>query len=92
MVKHFMNPSQVVTLEVTDFHLQSAWAGCDYDWLRIYDGPSSSSRLIGEYCSTTPPDLIMSSSQDLYIHFHSDDTVQYKGAHFQWYGKLRCGL
>ena len=84
---------QVVTLEFTDFHLESD-PDCDNDWLKVYSGPSSSSGLIGKYCGDTGPASVTSSSPDIYIHFHSDVSDQYKGAHFQWQavGELYCCL
>ncbi|CAH1785948.1 unnamed protein product, partial [Owenia fusiformis] len=42
------------------------------DFLRIYDGPSVTSSLIGEYCGTQAPIGIRSTTNTLYLWFSSD--------------------
>lgn len=56
------------------------------DWLRIYDGNSTSAPLIGQY--TSNPGTILSTSSDgsLTFEFHSDGSVQYSG----WVATLSC--
>ena len=42
-----------------------------YDSLTIYDGGSSTSPMLGKYCYTPPSHV--SSSNEILIHFHSDE-------------------
>ena len=95
---------QVVYLNFTGFNLQDH-DSCYYDWMKVYDGSSTSARLIGEYCSTASPDGITSSGQYLFLYFHSDDVVlregvydydydydyynYAKGAEFQWHAQSK---
>ena len=76
----FSYHSQIVNLEFTGFHLEDH----NNDWMRVYDGSSTSARLIGEYCGTTSPGPITSSRRYLYLNFHSDHSEHYQGAQFQW--------
>ena len=46
-----------------------------YDWMKIYDGGTSNSPIIGsKLCGTNVPRQIESSSNELLIHFHYDDS------------------
>ena len=62
-----------------------------YDWLRIYDGPSSN----GGYISTlyngigTPADY-HSSGDSVYLKFEADHDIDYKGfkLFYSWEGKI----
>jgi hypothetical protein len=37
----------------------------------MYDGGSMTSPMIGEYCATTPPDII-TTSNEIFVHFLTD--------------------
>ncbi|MDO7854462.1 CUB domain-containing protein [Hymenobacter convexus] len=71
------NGSKVI-LTFTAFNTESC---CDY--LRIYDGPSSASTLIGEYRGTTGPGTVQASNNNptgkLTLVFHSDGSVTNPG-------------
>jgi hypothetical protein len=43
-----------------------------YDSLTIYDGGSSTSSMMGKYCGYSIPPSHVSSSNEVLIHFHSD--------------------
>ena len=45
---------------------------CEYDYLTIYDGNSSSGPLIAKLCGSKRQDTIFSSGNSIYLHFHSD--------------------
>lgn len=50
-----------------------------YDFLEIRDGPDAESRLIGVFCGfKTPPDM-RSTSNNLFVKFVSDGSVQKAG-------------
>ncbi|AOW19810.1 reprolysin-like metallopeptidase [Urechidicola croceus] len=59
-----------------------------YDNLRIYDGPDTSSTLIGTYTGTDNPGTITSTheSGSLTLHFTSDGSVTYSG----WKASITC--
>ncbi|XP_054747410.1 dorsal-ventral patterning protein tolloid [Anastrepha obliqua] len=49
---------------------------CLYDYLEIRDGNSSDSQLIGVYCGNTLPSTIKTNSNQMYVKFVSDGTLQ----------------
>lgn len=62
---------------------------CDYDWLKIYDGPSVSQlSLIGTYCGTDSPGTIEATNIDgaLTFEFESDFSVTEPG----WKALISC--
>ena len=44
-----------------------------YDKLTIYDGGSITSPMLGKYCGDSLPPSQISSSNQLFFHFHSDE-------------------
>lgn len=50
-----------------------------YDYVKVYDGPSSSSTLIGKYDGDSLPASIISSSHELFVTFTSDGSVTKSG-------------
>ncbi|MCF8232219.1 MAG: PKD domain-containing protein [Bacteroidales bacterium] len=65
-----------------------AEANCNYDWLKIYDGESTSGELIGTYCGTDSPGTVAASNASgaLTFEFHSDGSVNQPG----WEAQLSC--
>jgi PKD repeat protein len=61
---------------------------CDYDWLKIYDGESILSPLIGKYCGTDSPGTIIATNDPgaLTFEFHSDGAVNEPG----WVAEISC--
>ncbi len=58
---------------------------CDYDYLEIYDGPTTSSPLIGRYCnSNIPSGTISSTGGAVTIYFHTDPYVNEPGFELDW--------
>ncbi len=58
---------------------------CNYDALFIYDGPNTSSPLIGTYCNTTGnPGTITSSGNAITIVFNSDGGLEESGFEILW--------
>ena len=52
---------------------------CAYDHVVLYDGDSTDSYMIGRYCGSKPPHSIISSSNQMYMVFKSDTSVQRRG-------------
>ncbi len=63
-------------------------ASCSYDWLKIYNGSSTSATLIDTYCGTDSPGTIEADNQDgaLTFEFHSDYSVTLPG----WKAVISC--
>ena len=78
-------PGRCLKVSFTSFSLESH-SSCNYDYLMIYDGPSTSSPLIGVYCGSSSPGVITSTSGALTFKFHSDGSVNYSG----WSATLSC--
>lgn len=55
-----------------------------YDFLRIYDGPTTASTLLGTYSGTTLPPVITSSGGSLTIRFTSDNATTKPGWVANW--------
>lgn len=73
---------QCVQLNFTAFSLESG-----FDFLYLYDGPSTASPLIGSYSGTTGPGNISSSTGCITIEFISDGSVTSSG----WTAAVSCG-
>ena len=56
-----------------------AHSNCGYDYLKIYDGGSSSSRRLTTKCGSGSSGTYSSSGRKLFLHFHSDGSVVKKG-------------
>ncbi len=79
-----INPGATVTITFNSFDVE-AHGTCGYDYLRIYDGPNTSSTLIGTYCNTTgSPGTIVSSGGALTFQWHSDSGVEEAGWEAEW--------
>ena len=63
-----------------------------YDYLKVYDGETTSSPLIGKYHGSVFPPPATSNSSKLYLWFKSDGSVQKAGFSAQFKGKKRLVL
>jgi len=74
-----------VEFQLFDVEYQSS---CNYDWLKIYHGPSATGTPIGTYCGTSSPGIITSThpSGALTFVFHSDYSVNKAG----WKAQISC--
>ncbi|XP_011303226.1 uncharacterized protein Neto [Fopius arisanus] len=57
---------------------------CKYDFLEVRDGMYGYATLVGLYCGKSFPPEITSKGRYLWLHFHSDDTIQYWGFKAIW--------
>ncbi len=76
-----------VSVDFTYFDVE--WeSACDYDWLKIYDGESTSSTLMGKYCGTDSPGSITATNDEgaLTFQFYSDGSVTEGG----WSAAISC--
>ncbi|KTF87440.1 hypothetical protein cypCar_00025640 [Cyprinus carpio] len=80
-----------IMLNVTDFELEG-FSSCSFDYLEIRDGGYETSPLIGKYCGTNGPPIIVSHSNRLWLKFRSDHSLTYRGFRAHWDGtQTGCG-
>ncbi len=60
-----------IRVEFLTFNIESHW-NCNYDRLLVYDGPNTSSPLLGRFCGTTIPGPFTATTGPLTFHFISD--------------------
>jgi PKD repeat protein len=73
--------------DFTSFNLEAS-SGCSKDYLKIYDGISALSPLIGTYCGTSSPGIVTATNDDgaLFFVFHSNQAATLEG----WAANLVC--
>ena len=69
----------IVKVTFDDFWLEEATGDSCHDVLTFYDGTSAVSSLLGSYCGRTPPEVIYSTGENLYVKFHTDVIGFYRG-------------
>ena len=72
----------IVKVIFDDFLLESPGVG--HDVLKFYDGMDVFASLLGSYSGTTHPEVIYSTGQYLYVKFHTDSIVTYRGFSFSF--------
>ncbi|XP_032581232.1 uncharacterized protein LOC6618547 isoform X1 [Drosophila sechellia] len=70
---------QIIRLDFRNSFNIEAKEGCKFDFLEIRDGQYGFSSLIGKFCGTDFPPEITSKERYLWLHFHSDETIEYTG-------------
>ncbi len=81
------NNLKSVSINFTSFDIESS-SSCSYDYLKIYNGPNTSSPLIGTYCGTTSPGLITSTHLSGALTFEFKSDVSGNGA--GWSANISC--
>jgi hypothetical protein len=73
-------PGHSLVMEFLSFDIEQN-ATCNWDWLKIYDGPDTSSPLIGTYCGANSPGNVQATNDAgaLTFHFYSDISVTRPG-------------
>ncbi|KAL0965609.1 hypothetical protein UPYG_G00283510 [Umbra pygmaea] len=62
---------------------------CAYDHLEVYDGWNAQAPILGRFCGTKKPSPVSSSSNKMFLHFFSDNSVQKRG--FEASHGAECG-
>ncbi|XP_066579431.1 cubilin [Amia ocellicauda] len=75
--------SHRILLNFTVFEVESH-DFCTYDYVAVYDGPTSSAPLLGQLCGLQVPSPITSTQSTIYVRFRADSSYNHKGfsAHF----------
>ncbi|XP_041921873.1 CUB and sushi domain-containing protein 1-like [Alosa sapidissima] len=68
-----------IQIQVISFALEHNW-----DSLEIYDGGDMTAPKLGSFSGTTAPALLNSTSNQLYLHFHTDISVVAAGFHLEY--------
>ena len=76
-------PGSAIMAEFLSFNVEA-----DYDWLKIYNGGSTSSDLIGSYDNVNPPDVLLADNTEgaLTFEFYSDGSEVKNG----WEAEISC--
>uniref|UniRef100_A0AAX7VLU9 Cubilin n=1 Tax=Astatotilapia calliptera TaxID=8154 RepID=A0AAX7VLU9_ASTCA len=70
----WVQANRVVDLKFNTFHLEAS-SSCQFDSVAVYDGPDTLSPLLGKFCGTVLPPNLRSSTNQLFIVFSTDNTV-----------------
>jgi len=74
-----------IRVEFLSFDVESH-LNCNFDRLLVYDGPNTSSPLLGRFCGATIPGPITATKGSLTFHFISDFSIVRPG----WSAIVRC--
>ncbi|XP_029110994.1 cubilin [Scleropages formosus] len=81
-----------IMLNFTDFELEGPYPDCRFDYVEIRDGGFETSPLIGKFCESQKPPLLVSHSNRLWVKFRSDSIATFRGFTAHWDGTLTgCG-
>uniref|UniRef100_H2ZK53 CUB domain-containing protein n=1 Tax=Ciona savignyi TaxID=51511 RepID=H2ZK53_CIOSA len=57
---------------------------CRYDYLQVFNGPTTTSRLIGKYCGVTYPNSITQTTSDMSMKFKTDGSITHSGFNIRY--------
>nr|XP_018673033.1 cubilin isoform X1 [Ciona intestinalis] len=57
---------------------------CNFDYVAVYEGYSTSSRLIGKYCGTNSSFSVQGRGRYMYMHYHTDSSRYSTGFQFRF--------
>ncbi|XP_049790336.1 neuropilin and tolloid-like protein 2, partial [Schistocerca nitens] len=73
-------PGNVIRLEFREMFRLEPSEGCQFDFLEVRDGRYGYNDVLDRFCGhRVPPSGVMSSGRYMYLHFRSDDTIEYEG-------------
>ncbi|KAM8953252.1 astacin-like metalloendopeptidase [Pelodytes ibericus] len=52
---------------------------CQYDYITVIDGPTTTSPVLGKFCGNKLPSPVMSTGNVMLVQFRSDDQINFKG-------------
>ncbi|KAI0218615.1 Cubilin [Lamellibrachia satsuma] len=65
------DPPKIVKLEFLLLNVQQSFT-CRGDSVTVYDGANNSAPLLGRFCGHTPPGVVVSSTNSLFVSFQTD--------------------
>nr|XP_033792232.1 CUB and sushi domain-containing protein 1 [Geotrypetes seraphini] len=77
---------KIIVTEGSGIQIQVISFATEHNWdsLEIYDGGDLTAPRLGSFSGTTVPALLNSTSNQLYLHFHSDISVAAAGFHLEY--------
>uniref|UniRef100_A0A8D0BPV5 CUB and Sushi multiple domains 1 n=1 Tax=Salvator merianae TaxID=96440 RepID=A0A8D0BPV5_SALMN len=77
---------KIIVTEGSGIQIQVISFATEHNWdsLEIYDGGDMTAPRLGSFSGTTVPALLNSTSNQLYLHFHSDISVAAAGFHLEY--------
>ncbi|XP_026468099.1 neuropilin and tolloid-like protein 2 [Ctenocephalides felis] len=72
-------PGHLLRLDFRDYFDIEPSEGCKFDFLEIRDGMYGFSMQIGQYCGQEFPPMVTSRDRHLWLHFQSDENIEYSG-------------
>ncbi|XP_063297188.1 CUB and sushi domain-containing protein 1 [Pelobates fuscus] len=77
---------KIIVTEGSGIQIQVLSFATEHNWdsLEIYDGSDMTAPRLGSFSGTTVPALLNSTSNQLYLHFHSDISVAAAGFHLEY--------
>ncbi|XP_075454326.1 CUB and sushi domain-containing protein 1 [Ascaphus truei] len=77
---------KIIVTEGSGIQIQVISFATEHNWdsLEIYDGSDMTAPRLGSFSGTTVPALLNSTSNQLYLHFHSDISVAAAGFHLEY--------
>ncbi|XP_042234787.1 cubilin-like [Homarus americanus] len=79
---------ETIQLNISELHVEHH-PGCFFDYLAIRDGGSADSPLISKSCGTTLPEPVRSTGNQLFVVFHSDHSITFRGFRARY--QVACG-
>ena len=76
-------PGKFIEVNFLSFRIEHWSWSCD-DSLKIYDGPSDASPVIGEFCGVDLPASFISQSNEILLVFKSNRRRNYKGFQMEY--------
>ncbi|PCI93635.1 MAG: hypothetical protein COB15_16025 [Flavobacteriales bacterium] len=81
--------ASIIDLTFVSFDVEAGQNGsCNFDYVRVYDGPNTSSPLIDTYCNNNVPTTVSSTGGAITIVFHSDQGTEDAGFQIDWQCQL----
>ena len=77
------NDAKQIVLSFSSFNTEQ-----DYDFVTIYDGPTTEYPVLGKFSGNTIPDSVISSSNNMLVRFTTDAGVNYSGWNANYYSLL----
>ena len=82
---HFTaNETSRISLSFSHFALESSNTGCAGDTFTIYDGENEKSPVLGIFCGVAIPPPVLSSGNNIFVTFKTDDRIENTGFKLQW--------
>ena len=86
----YWDSAKRITLNFQQFSLEASDT-CGYDFMKIFDGDSTSSTALGRangYCGSLKPPTLTSTGNSILIVFSSDNSLSNSGFYITYNGKI----